>query len=257
MTSSTSSITPTHSWRAAWLRFALAVVAFAAGGFVGFWVGEPLGYAVAALVGRDPAEVKDMLIWCFIATPIVMAALWAWLALVLTGAGRLPRTIALVWLIFVTIGAVGLTIVSYDWPKASGIPVVDYELRLPAGIKLTNKYDIGLTVWNEKSGQGCYVDSLQYIGGRAQLNGTIVVQLDNHAPTMSLRLPENQALDGPRGPFVQNNPEGYWRLPYSPTSKLEIEFSPWQKIEFIAAPRAVPPMPPGNYEIRYRLRHYM
>jgi hypothetical protein len=98
---------------------------------------------------------------------------------------------------------------------------------------------------------------LQHLDDRALLNGTIVVQLNNSTPTMSLRLPESMAMDGPRGPFGRRNPEGYWRLPYSPTSKLETDFSPWQKIDFIDARRAVPPMPPGNYEIRYRLRRYM
>jgi hypothetical protein len=254
---SSTSLPSSSSRHAAWFRFTIAIIAFFVGGLFGFWLGQPLGYALAEWVGRDPAEVKDMLIWCIIATPIVMSALWAWLALILTGAGRMAKRVTLIWLILVTIGAVGILFESYDWPKASGIPVVDYELRLPAGMPLSDKYDIGLTVWNEKNGQGCYVDRLQHSNNRALLNGTIVVQLDNHTPTMSLRLPESLALDGPRGPFVQKNPEGYWRLPYSPASKLETEFSPWQKIEFIAAPRAVPPMPPGNYEIRYRLRHYM
>ena len=223
----------------------------------GFWLGQPIGYELARLLGRDPADLKGMLIACFIAMPFFMSALFAWLALTLTGARPTSRDTARAWLAFVTVGTVVLVIGNYDWPKSSGIPVVEYELRLPAEAAVSDRHQVSLTVWSETGGTGCYIHNLQQFAGRPQLTGHIVVQTNNEKPTMSLRLVQAAAADESSATFVQKSPEGYWRLPYSPQSQLETEFSPWQAIEFISAPRAVPALPPGRYEIRYRLSEFM
>lgn len=217
-------------------------------GWLGALFGQDAGYVVARLLRRDPAEVKDMMIWLFVASPFVMAALGVWLALVLTGAGHAARTVALSFLVVITAGAVAMMAASYDWPKTSGTPVYDYELRLPAGMKITDHNLVDLTIGDEKTGTGCSVTGLQHVNGRAQVSGRFVLGRDYHAPQMSMRLREGT---------VHPHPEGFWRLPVMSATKVEAEFSPWQKIEFIAPPRVVPAVPPGDYEIRYRLRRFM
>jgi hypothetical protein len=230
--------------------FHAAVAAMAALGFgwLGALFGQDAGYALARLLRRDPAEVKDMLIWMFIASPFVMAALGIWLALVMTGAGRAARTVALSFLVVVTAGAVAMMTASYDWPKTTGTPVYDYELRLPTGVPLSNPNLLDLTMWDEKTGSGCSVTDLRHIDGRVQVSGKFTLGNDNHAPRMSMRLREGT---------IHPHPEAYWRLPVMLATKVEAEFSPWHKIEFITAPRVVPSVPPGDYEIRYRLRRFM
>jgi hypothetical protein len=229
-------------------RAAVAAMAALGFGWLGALFGQDAGYAVARLLRRDPAEIKDMLVWLFIASPFVMAALGVWLALVLTGAGRPARTGSLAFLVVLTAGTVAISVASYDWPKSFGTPVYDYELRMPAGMKITDHNLVDLTIGDEKTGTGCAVTGLQHIAGRAQVSGAFVLGRDNHVPQMSMRLREGT---------VHPHPEGYWRLPMMPMDKLQAEFSPWQKIEFIAPPRAVPAMPPGDFEIRYRLRRFM
>jgi hypothetical protein len=71
----------------------------------------------------------------------------------------------------------------------------------------------------------------------------MVLGLDNLAPTVSLTL---------------HKAEGVWRLPYKPDAALEKSFGPWQRIEFIPNPRrSRPPLPAGDYDVRYRVRRYM
>ncbi len=81
-------------------------------------------------------------------------------------------------------------------------------------------------------------------GDRAEIVGDIVLQTSNLTPTVSLRL--------------NTKTESYWRLPIKPDAALDKSFGPWQRIEFIPTPRPnMPPLPPGDYEIRYRVRSYM
>lgn len=229
-------------------RAVVAAVAALGFGWLGALFGQDAGYAVARLLRRDPAEVKDMLIWLFIASPFVMAALGVWLALLLTGAGRAARTVALTFFVVMTAGTVAMMTASYDWPKTTGTPVFDYELRLPAGVPLSNHNLVDLTLWNNNDGMGCTVNGMTQDGDRVQVSGTLVLGRDNHAPIMSMRMREGASF-----PY----PEAYWRLPYMPATKPQAEFSPWQKIDFIAPSRVVPSVPPGDYEIRYRLRRFM
>jgi hypothetical protein len=141
-----------------------------------------------------------------------------------------------------------MTAASYDWPKTSGTPIYDYELRLPAGVALSKANLLDMTLWDDTAGTGCSVTELRHLDGRAQVSGKFVFGGDNLAPTMSMRL---------RDGTVHPHPEGYWRMSVVPATKPGAEFSLWQKIEFIAPPRAVPSVPPGDYEIRYRLRRFI
>jgi hypothetical protein len=229
-------------------RATVAAVAALGFGWLGALFGQDVGYLVAHLLKRDPAEIKGLLIWLFIASPFVMAALGAWLALVLTGAGRAARTVALSFLIAMTAGAMAMMAVSYEWPKTTGVPVFDYEIRFPAGVQLSNQNLVDLTVWNNNDGMGCAVNGMTQHGDRVQVSGTLVLGRDNHAPTMSMRMREGASF-----PY----PEAYWRLPNMPATRPQPEFSPWHKIEFVAPPRVVPSVPPGDYEIRFRLRRYI
>jgi hypothetical protein len=78
---------------------------------------------------------------------------------------------------------------------------------------------------------------------RAEITGDMVLQTSNLTPTVSRRL--------------NGKTEGYWRLPIKPDAALGKSLGAWQRIEFIPPPRAnVPPLPPGNYKIRYRVRTY-
>jgi hypothetical protein len=138
-----------------------AIAAAAALGFawLGALFGQDAGHAVARLLRRNTAEVKDMMIWLFVASPFIMAALGIWLALLLTGAGRAARTLALSILPVMTAGTATMMAASYDWPKTTGTPVYDYELRLPAGVALSNPNLLDMTLWDDTAGTGCSVPS--------------------------------------------------------------------------------------------------
>jgi hypothetical protein len=238
---------------AAWflLRLLLGLVAAAGGFFLGLGWGEQLGFAIAASIDRDPAELEDMNIWCTISGGVVTSAVAVWLVIWVTGAGRGARTIAL-GAVGVALGISSLMIlVSYDWPKSEGTPLIDYELRLPEGV-YQPPGPIDLTIWNENASTGCYVNRIvRYEPPRYEISGKIVLPKDNRNPVMSLRIEDIKIESYPR-PGVTR----YWRLPYSPDAALEKQWQPWQRIEFIAAPHGETVPPEGNYEIRYRLRRY-
>ncbi|MBI5262717.1 MAG: hypothetical protein HY852_12975 [Bradyrhizobium sp.] len=226
-------------------RLILFVAAVAAGAWLGQRAGEQLVYSIAWLTDRDIAELKDMLIWGAITGLFVGALTGAWSALLLMGAGKLVQRGALVLLAATAFGGGALMTAYFDWPRSSGTPVVRYQLRLPPGITVSDQgnADVDLTVWDSRIGHGCYIGSIRRVGDRYEIAGEFVLHKTDPHQTMSLRL--NSAT------------EGFWQLPITPDAALEKEFGPWQRIEFIAPPRQVSPLPPGNYEIRYRVRKYM
>jgi hypothetical protein len=228
-----------------WLiRIALAVVAAIPGAWIGIAATNALVYAIAALTDRDIAELKDMLIWSMITGLLAGGLAAIWLVLWLTSAGKWAQRVALIPLCIAALGGGAITVAAFDWPKSSGTPIIQYQLRLPAGAPLPERDKIGITVWREKLGQGCYIDQIRMADGRPEITGDLVLHTTYENPTMSLELDRASA--------------GYWRLPYKPDAALEKSFGPWQRIEFIPTPRAnVPPLPPGDYEIRYRVRKYM
>jgi hypothetical protein len=185
-----------------------------------------------------------MLIWGTVFGSAVGALTGAWLALILVRAGKAVQRGALIALLMAVLGGAAVMTDSFDWPKTSGTPVVRYELRLPPGTLLPDRSNVDLTVWTDHSGQGCYIDNISASGDRPEIAGNLVLQTTNLHPTMSLRL--------------NGTMEGYWELPIKPDAPLDKTFGPWQRINFIASPRlGLPPLPLGDYEIRYRVRKYM
>jgi hypothetical protein len=227
------------------LRAVLIPAFMLLGGWAGMGAGNAFVYWLAWMADHDIGRFKDMLILSMLVNMVVFAAIGVWLALFLTRAHRATQFMFLGIAGFVTLTGWGLLVSAYPYEKASGHPVVRYELRLPAGApepeEGTGGYD--LTIWGEKMGHGAYIDRVARAGAHSEIRGDFVLTQGRAAPTMSLRL---------------NKMEGHWNVPIDGNAMLEKEFGPWRKIEFIPTPRKnVPPLPPGDYEIRYRVHHYM
>ena len=225
-----------------WAYVVLVALAAFLGGWLGLHLGESFGYALARFADRDIAELKDVLIWCIVLGAAVCAVASVWFLLWVVSARIWARRSALAALAFVTVGAATVIWAAYPPLKTSGDPVIDYELRLPAGLALPNHNDIDLVIWSGKSGQGCFIREIRMAGDRPEIAGNMVLRTTNLAPTVSLSL--YRAM------------EGGWRLPIKPDAALEKNFGPWQRIEFSPATGARP-LPAGVYEIRYRVRSYL
>ena len=127
---------PRESLKFRLLRHVLAIYAAVVAGWLGLRGGSALIDAIAAMTDRDCAELADMVMWSSLAGAAVGALAGIWLVLLLTKASREAQKITRFALaIAFACGAV-LLLVSYDWPKSSGRPVVQYELQLPAGMPL-------------------------------------------------------------------------------------------------------------------------
>ena len=226
------------------IRHLIGVAGALIGCVLGFVAGEQLAYAIAGWTDRDIAELKDMLIWSSFGGGLVGLLLGVWLALTLAGSGTDARRIALGGVAVALVLDAGLMLSSFDWPKASGRPVVMYELRLPEGMPQPRRDKVDVVLWSDKAGSGCYVASFRREGERPVIAGSFVIQRPGGPFAMSLRL--------------DRETEGFWQTPLSYESKPEKTFGPWQRIEFRPNPRAgVPPLPAGEYEVRYRVRKYM
>lgn len=222
----------------------LAIAAAFASGFAGMQLGEALSYVVARLTDRDIAELKDMLIWSLIAGMATGAAAGSWIVLALARTRRWIQRGALVVLAVAALGGTAITVAAYDWPKSSGHPVVQYELRLPPGVALPPKNGIRFDQWQGKSGHGIYIRRTGAADGRAEIAGSFVIGRDSPGSEMSLGWAPNT--------------ESRWRIPFSGDALLEKAFGPWQRIELLPSPRAnTVPLPEGDYHIRYRVRRYM
>jgi hypothetical protein len=222
----------------------LALAAGIAGGFAGTQLGEAASYAIARLTDRDIAELKDMMIWSLIAGMATGGMAGVWIVLKLTRSPRWLQRSALALLALAATGGAGITIAAYDWPKSSGHPVVQYELRLPAGVALPPMNELRLAKWQGNSGSGIYIARREMVDGRAEIAGSFVIGRDSKGSEMSLGLGRNV--------------ESRWRIPYAGDAALEAAFGPWQRIELLPSPReGVTPLPAGEYLIRYRVRRYM
>ena len=172
-----------------WLiRIALAIVAAIPGAWIGIAASNALVYAIAALTDRDIAELKDMLIWSMITGLFAGGLAAIWLVLWLTSAGKWAQRVALIPLCIAALGGGAITVAAFDWPKSSGTPIIQYQLRLPAGAPLPERDKIGITVWREKLGQGCYIDQIRMADGRPEITGDLVLHTAYENPTMSLEL---------------------------------------------------------------------
>lgn len=225
------------------VRHGLAVIAFLGGGWLGLRAGNWLAYAVARWTERDIAELKVMLIWSTLAGALVCAVAGVWLVLISTRCSREAQRIGLVSTgVVVLVGAI-LMLGSFDWPKSSGVPEVMYEVRLPAGLPQPRMDKISVILWSDKAGQGCYISGVRRDDDRPVITGSFLVNGSGER-TLSLGL--------------DREPQGYWTMPVRADAKPEKAFGPWQRISFTPIPREkAQPLPPGDYEVRYRVRKYL
>jgi hypothetical protein len=225
------------------IRHLLALFAFAACGWLGIVGGSALADAIAGWTGREIAELNTMLIWSTLAGGLVGGIAGVWLVLACTYCSREAQSTALAaGGLAALVGAV-LMLATFDWPKSSGVPEVLYEVRLPAGVPLPRLDRINVVQWSDKAGQGCYVSGVRRDGDRPVIAGSFRVNGQGER-TLSLGL--------------DREPQGYWTMPIKPDARLDKDFGPWQRIEFTPIPRdKAQPLPPGEYEVRYRVRKYL
>jgi hypothetical protein len=236
--------TPPTPLFAAPVRHLMGVVVAVAGGLLGLYGGEALAYAIAEWTDRDIAELKDMLIWSSVACGVVGLLAGVWLVLRCTRCSFEARRTALIAVGVAVICGALLMLGTFDWPKSAGTPNVLYEIRLPAGMPQPRFDRISVKLWSEKSGSGCYISGLRRDGDRPVIAGSCLITSNAGGQTMSLGLDRGQ--------------ESHWTMPIRADAKLEKAFGPWQRIEFGPPPREnIPPLPPGEYEVRYRVKKYL
>ena len=164
--------TPSTPLFAAPVRHLIGVVVAVAGGLLGLYGGEALAYAIAEWTDRDIAELKDMLIWSSVACGVVGLVAGVWLVLACTRCSVEAQRTALIAVgVAVVCGAL-LMLATFDWPKSAGTPNVLYEIRLPAGTPQPRFDRVGVKLWNEKSGSGCYISGLRRDGDRPVIAGS-------------------------------------------------------------------------------------
>jgi len=57
---------------------------------------------------------------------------------------------------------------------------------------------------------------------------------------------------------LSNMAEGYWTMPIGRKATLDQGFGDWQPIRFLPLPRIEEsPLPPGDYDVRYRVKKYI
>jgi hypothetical protein len=223
------------------IRHALALAAFIGGGWIGLYGGSRLAYAIAGWTDRDIAELNTMLTWSTLAGGLVCAVAGVWLVLLCTRCSREAQNTALIAVGLAVIAGAVLMLGTFDWPKSSGIPEVMFELRLPAGTPQPRLDNVILR--SDKPGRGCYVSGLRRDGDRPVIAGSCLVTSQSDQ-SLSLGL--------------DREPQAFWTMPIKADAKLDKAFGPWQRIEFTPIPRDnVPPLPPGEYEVRYRVKRYL
>ena len=229
---------------AAPIRHLVGVAGAIIGGWLGLMAGEALAYAIAAWTDRDIAELKDMLIWSTFGGGLIGLLVGVWLVLTVMRSSVEARQIALIGAAAAVIGVGALMLGTFDWPKSSGTPNVMYEIRLPAGTPQPRFDKVSVKLWNQKSGSGCYLSELRRDGDRPVIAGSCLITSNAGGQTMSLGLDRGQ--------------ESHWKMPIRADAKLEKAFGPWQRIEFVPPPREnTPPLPPGEYDVRYRVKKYL
>jgi hypothetical protein len=225
------------------VRHGLAVLAFIGGGWLGLTGGNALAYAIARWTERDIAELKMMLVWSTLSGALVGAVAGVFLVLLCTRCSREAQRVGLVATgVSVLIGAIAL-LGSFDWAKGSGTPEVMYEVRLPAGLPVPRMDKISVILWSDRAGQGCYVAGVRRDDDRPVIAGSFLLNGSGER-TLSLGL--------------DREPQAYWTMPVRADAKLDKTFGPWQRISFTPIPREnATPLPPGDYEVRYRVRKYL
>lgn len=125
----------------------------------------------------------------------------------------------------------------------AGAPLVEFEIELPAGTLLPDNRNISVMLWNGGSGRGCKVTQVRRSGARPVVAGSFVAGRNNDE-RLSLQL--------------SHFSEGHWKMPVKARTPIEKTFGAWQPIEFVPSPRQdEAPLPPGDYQVRYRVVKYM
>ena len=128
--------------------------------------------------------------------------------------------------------------------KHAGSPLVEFEIALPPGILLPDDRNISVTLWYGNSGTGCKAIEVRRSGSRPVVAGKFLGGRSDGPPRLSLRL--------------SRYAEGYWPMPVEPHAAPETAFGVWRRIEFMQSPRTEDsPLPPGQYDVRYRVAKYM
>jgi len=225
------------------IRHMLALAAFIGGGWLGLMGGGLLADAIAGWTGRDIAELNTMLLWSTLAGGLVGAIAGVWLVLACTRCSRDAQNTALAAGGIAVAAGAGLMLGTFDWPKSSGVPEVMYEVRLPAGLPKPRLDRVNVVCGSDKASQGCYVSGVRRDGDRPVVAGSFRMNGQSDR-TLSLGL--------------DREPQAYWTVPIKSDAKLDKAFGPWERVRFTPISRDnQPPLPPGEYEVRYRVRKYL
>ena len=125
--------------------------------------------------------------------------------------------------------------------RPAGSPLVEFEIQLPPGILLPDDRNISVTLWNGHSGTGCKVTEIRRTGSRGVVAGRFVVRRGEQR--LSLRF--------------SRYAEGFWEMPVEPHTPVNRDFGPWQSIRFSTDRIEESPLPPGQYEVRYKIAKYI
>ena len=157
------------------------------------------------------------------------------------------------WLVLVSalgllllLGTAAVAVVTMrPWEKRSGLPLVEFEIRLPVGILLPDDRNIQVMLWSGNAGTGCRVVEVRRAGERPVVAGNFRVNRDDQDARLSLRL--------------SNMAEGFWTIPVDrKAAALDQRFGTWQPIHFLPQPRMDDaPLPHGDYDVRYRVKRYL
>jgi hypothetical protein len=158
-----------------------------------------------------------------------------------------PSRIALFLLIALMVaglGAAAVALLGQGSARITRTPLVEFEIQLPAGILLPGDRHIDVMLWNGRSGHGCKIIQVRRDGPRPVIYGQVLARRGDGEQRLSLRLNDYS--------------EGFWPLPGGPDARPDPSFGPWQPISFVEGPRTdEAPLPPGRYDVRYRIAKYM
>lgn len=91
----------------------LTVIAAAVALVVGANLGAALGHGIAVITKRDPAELKDMMIWCMIGTTLVTTSGTIWAMTIVLKASRLIKIAAGALFCLLTLASISITTIAY------------------------------------------------------------------------------------------------------------------------------------------------
>lgn len=91
----------------------VTLIAAVIGLVIGTYAGSAFGYVIAWITGRDPAELKDMLIWCMIGGMLVVSTGAIWMSVALLKTVRWVRIAAAALFCLAVLGSAGIVTLAY------------------------------------------------------------------------------------------------------------------------------------------------